>query len=86
MRKYGIDNFHIVVVEECPQTELNDKEKYYIKKYNTYVPNGYNATLGGDGVIKYSYEQLVKDYYELDENITKVCEKIIVVMQQLKMP
>jgi len=29
--------------------ELNDKEKFYIKQFNSKIPNGYNMTDGGDG-------------------------------------
>lgn len=49
MQKYGIDNFHIDILEEnIPEEQLNDKEKFWISKLDTYY-NGYNATLGGDG-------------------------------------
>lgn len=54
MRKYGIDNFSFEVIEECSIEELNEKEIYYIEQYNSYIhaenSNGYNMTLGGDGV------------------------------------
>lgn len=33
------------------KTKLNDLEKKYIKEYNTLVPNGYNITDGGSGVV-----------------------------------
>lgn len=44
MREYGKENFSFEVIEECALTELNDKEKYYINKYNTMTPNGYNMS------------------------------------------
>ena len=47
IRKYGKENFVIEVLEECSLEELDDKEKYYIKKYNTISPNGYNILSGG---------------------------------------
>ena len=47
IKKYGIENFTFVLLEECEPEELSEKEKYYIKKYNTYK-NGYNMTLGGE--------------------------------------
>ena len=47
IRKYGIENFSFSIIELCKKEELNEKEKYYIKKYNTLAPDGYNATLGG---------------------------------------
>lgn len=46
-RKYGIKNFSFEIIEECLSNELNDKEKYWIKYYNSYK-NGYNMTAGGD--------------------------------------
>ena len=50
-RKYGIENFEFTIIEECLQEELNQREKYWIKYYNSYN-KGYNMTLGGDGIIK----------------------------------
>lgn len=44
----GNYNFRIEVLEECPIEQLNEKEKYYIEKYNTVYPNGYNKQLGGN--------------------------------------
>lgn len=52
----GVDNFTYEVVEECLQSELNEKEKYYISFYNSIKPNGYNQTCGGKG--GYTPEQL----------------------------
>lgn len=50
-RKYGIENFTYELIEECEVDELDDKEIYYIKKYNSYVgekdSNGYNLNIGG---------------------------------------
>lgn len=52
-KKYGVDAFSFEVVEECDEKELNDKEMYYIEKFNSYVGdplcNGYNMTIGGEG-------------------------------------
>lgn len=48
MRKYGIENFSIELIEICTKEEVNDREQHYISVYNTYKL-GYNATLGGDG-------------------------------------
>lgn len=51
MRKYGLDSFSFEIIEECLEEELNNKEKYYIQLYHSYIneenSNGYNATLGG---------------------------------------
>ena len=38
------------ILHECEdKTELCELEKYYIKKYNTIRPNGYNIASGGEG-------------------------------------
>lgn len=55
MRKYGINNFQIEEIEECSPDVLSEREKYWIKQYDSYN-NGYNCTLGGDGQPKYDYE------------------------------
>lgn len=47
MRKYGIDKFTFQVLEDnIPIENLDDKEKEYIIKYDSYN-NGYNNTIGG---------------------------------------
>lgn len=62
-REYGLNNFDFSIIEECKKEELDEKEKYWIKYYNSYL-NGYNMTIGGSGaynndsapVYKYSLE------------------------------
>ena len=44
MRKYGLENFTFEVLEECDAAALNERELYWIRKYDSYN-NGYNATL-----------------------------------------
>lgn len=57
MRKYGVENFKYEVLEELGKDAneklLDDREKHFIKEYNTFIGNGrgYNLTLGGDGTI-----------------------------------
>lgn len=49
MRKYGINNFKIEIIEG-PIKNYNEREKYWINYYNTYLDRtkGYNMTPGGD--------------------------------------
>ena len=51
MRKYGVDNFTIEQIDLAySKDELNNKEIYWIEKYQSYKSsNGYNRTRGGDG-------------------------------------
>ena len=60
IRKYGIDNFEIKVLEDGIKEEnLSEKEIYYIKKYDS-THKGYNLSKGGKGgkITKYSDEQI----------------------------
>lgn len=48
MNKYGIENFKITIISTCENMEqMNHREKYYIKLFNTLSPNGYNLMSGG---------------------------------------
>ena len=48
MKKYGVDNFISEEIEQCDNSILCDREKYWIQYYDSYK-HGYNATIGGDG-------------------------------------
>ena len=51
MNKYGIENFRIELVEQVScDADINEREKYWIKFYNTLDSNiGYNISPGGLG-------------------------------------
>ena len=50
IRKYGAHMFMIREICECSIDELDEKEKEYIERHNTFLdPNHYNATNGGEG-------------------------------------
>lgn len=49
--KYGKSNFIISELEKCSIENLNKREKYYIKIYNSFK-NGYNSTEGGQEGVK----------------------------------
>lgn len=50
IRKYGSENFEISIICECKdKNDMNLKEVYYIKEYDTLHPNGYNMSDGGEG-------------------------------------
>lgn len=75
IKKYGSENFEIKIVSRCSSVEeMNHREQYYIKLFNTLVPSGYNLDTGG----KNSYPSILtinkrseslKKYYE--NNIRK---------------
>ena len=50
MRKYGLEKFRIDVVEQCDDSQLNDREKFWIKEFRTNVVDGgvgFNLNEGG---------------------------------------
>jgi len=47
IRKYGVDQFSVELIESCKIEEANDKEIYYISTFNSLFPNGYNLKNGG---------------------------------------
>lgn len=62
IKKYGKNIFNRIILEDNIKENslLNEKEKYYIEKYNTFKC-GYNLTNGGDGggcwILKLSAEE-----------------------------
>lgn len=49
IKKYGEDNFQILEIDKADARDaLDNLEQYYIKKYNSLVPNGYNVRPGGN--------------------------------------
>ncbi len=52
LKKYGIRNFSWEIIQECSsKTEMDEKERYYIERYNSRYPSGYNLTDGGEGTL-----------------------------------
>ena len=63
MNKYGIENFTIDLLEEVPESEINNKEQYWIEFLGSFK-YGYNATLGGDGKRYANYELIFNLFRE----------------------
>lgn len=65
INKYGKSNFTIEVIEEVESTNLNDRERYWIRYYDSYN-NGYNSTKGGQDGIKLfknlDIESIIREY------------------------
>ena len=70
MRKYGINNFDFSVIEECNISELDEKEKYWIKQYNSVI-DGYNISWGGQDSFG-----LKKEYHSQAKLSRKQIEEI----------
>jgi group I intron endonuclease len=66
IQKYGWDSFtHEILKDSLTVDEANELEKYFIKKYNTLAPNGYNLRTGGENsVYTEEYKLRMKDSYK----------------------
>ena len=87
MRKYGIENFKIEIVEETDSLEkLAQLENYYINLYNSRDPNvGYNLSAGGqtnqldaNGRAQLTLNEVVqiREIYHMGELRCKECWEI----------
>lgn len=81
IRKYGVENFEISILETCEEPELNNRERYWIKVFNTYIHSensmGYNVTEGGKQTVrrlKLTPEILKQIYVLLKDNILTYSE------------
>lgn len=82
--KYGKENFTIEQIEEVENDFLGEREMYWINYYNSYE-QGYNATLGGDGVHTRQIDQynlsgqLIASYNNITEaiNALQISESVI---------
>lgn len=70
MRKYGIENFHIELIEETDNPE--EREIFWIENKRSFK-NGYNATTGGDGRKYIDYDLIISTYKEV-KNAVHVAE------------
>lgn len=63
MAKHGEDNFTLEIIDFADTyDELKEKEKYWIKQYNSTDKSiGYNLTEGGDGTFGRKHSEETKD-------------------------
>ena len=76
IQKYGENAFIYTIIEEVPIKQLNEREKYYIKKYNTYNNSfHYNNHPGGDALGEVTEEHKEKLSTKLKEFFSTSPEK-----------
>jgi group I intron endonuclease len=47
IRKYGVADFAVELIEYCDLSKADERETHYIKELNSLFPNGYNLKNGG---------------------------------------
>ena len=60
IRKYGENSFEWDILWEGSYSNIDGKEKYYIKKLNSQIPNGYNVESGGR---RGKDAEIIEDYH-----------------------
>lgn len=60
IKKYGLENFEFKVLICGENDYIKWLEVEKIKEWNTMKPNGYNLTVGGEGVVGYKFTDEVK--------------------------
>jgi hypothetical protein len=82
IQKYGKTNFSFVILEECDKSLLNEREEYYIKQYDSVVPNGYNVEERENGqkgyFLNYSKEtflSIVNDIKNSNLDFKEIADK-----------
>lgn len=71
MESDGIDNFKFEIIEQVDNLLLNEREKYWIKQYNSLTPNGYNLTVGGQGTPGFSRPQSQEERNKKGNSVKK---------------
>ena len=66
MRKYGIENFEISLIEEADNPE--EREIFWIEQKRSFK-NGYNATKSGDGKQYIDYDLVIATYQKTNSII-----------------
>lgn len=74
IRKHGIEQFNIEVIEECDTERLNERETFWIAFFDAYK-SGYNATLGGSGMKRID-EAKVKELWDEGFGIKKIARTL----------
>ncbi len=69
IQKYGKENFEVITLEKCDVEKLNDREIFYISKYDTFN-NGYNLTKGGSAYTP--NRKCSNGYIEVDDKYEEI--------------
>ena len=94
IRKYGVHDFVVELIEYCEISNADERETHYIKELNSLFPNGYNLKNGGsvfthsdeskkrvsNGVISYFKDKK----YERFKDIKKIDDDIEKYIKPLK--
>lgn len=81
IRKHGVNNFQIELVEYCSNIDADERERYHIQQINSLFPCGYNLKNGGNtflhtegskkrvsnGVIRYFEDKKIERFRDIHQ-------------------
>jgi len=73
IRKYGEDAFTVEVLEQCDNSLLDEREKYWIAHFDS-LKHGFNMTYGGEGKVEHDGRMLLEAWNE-GMNMSEISEK-----------
>ena len=84
IQKYGWDNFkHEILETNLTQAEASERERYFIKLYNSTNPDcGYNIEAGGLAGAEKFTEAMRKTFSERGKKVTEERPELIEIMQK----
>ena len=68
LKKYGIENFDIELIEECDISKIYEREVYFICEFDSFQ-NGLNSTQGGEGCLGYTHSTEIRN--KISQNLKK---------------
>ena len=72
LRKHYEDFIIEILEDNIPMEQIEEKEKFYIKKYDTFKGKGFNLTEGGDGGFSYCQLYWQTNPEKFKEHIKKI--------------
>lgn len=82
-QKYGIEQHSFIVLEECAEEKLNERERYWQEQYNVLSKKGLNCKLtslvGKSGKLS---DETKKKIGDSTRGTTKTCKHTMKVIQQ----
>lgn len=74
IKKYGAEAFVVEEVEKCKNEDLNKRETFWIKHFDTFH-NGYNITTGGEHPLRWEGEEILP-LWESGLGVKEIAQKL----------
>lgn len=86
IQKYGFENFDVEILDEVREENLEVMEAFYIEKYKTLKPYGYNCYPKGSGPRALIHVKTVVDVYDLNLNYLTTFNSLIECAKEYNIP